>query len=65
MTARAARPAAREIIGVTVLVRDLAVARRVLGANGVPMVSVAGCGGALWVAPADAHGAWLEFAERL
>jgi len=58
------RSPARTLIGVTVLVRSLAAARRVLEASHVPIVAPAQCmSQSLWIAPSDAHGLWLEFAE--
>ena len=53
------------VLGVTVFVKDLSAARRLLDAHGVRHLSPAACGGgALWVGPGDAHGLWLEFATR-
>jgi len=58
------RSQARNLIGVTVRVRSIAAARRILEKNHVPIVRPASCrSDSLWVGPSSAHGLWLEFAQ--
>jgi hypothetical protein len=53
---------ARELTGITVLVRDLATARRVLYQNGVAFSQPAGCREkSAWV---KTHALWLQFLQR-
>ena len=59
------RPADRSIVGMTVLVEDISVARKVLRANKVRFTEPKGCAGlSLWIAPASAQNVWLELHER-
>jgi hypothetical protein len=54
----------RTIIGLTVLVRDLLTARRVLTAHKVHFLKDRACGRhSLWIAPKDAQNVWLELRQ--
>jgi Glyoxalase-like domain len=55
----------RSMLGLTVLVRNLVTARQVLQRNGVPYRQPPICGNhSFWIAPAQAHGLWLELSDR-
>lgn len=55
----------RSIIGMTVLVKNLSVARKVLRRNKVPFTEPVECGGlSLWISPLSSQNVWLEFHER-
>jgi hypothetical protein len=59
------RSDARSIIGVTVLVEDLATAERILEANHIRYQTPKACENtSLWVAPSDAYNVWLELSQR-
>jgi len=59
------RPAERSLIGLTVLVEHLAVARRVLRGARVRFTEPRGCRRqSLWIAPASAQNVWIELRER-
>ena len=61
---KVARPSARSVIGVTVLVRSLAAAKAVLASNQITYLQPKSCGGgSLWITPTQAHGLWLELTE--
>jgi Glyoxalase-like domain len=54
----------RTIVGLTLSVRDLQTARRLLDKNGIQYVSNAHCPQpSVWIAPAAAHGVWLELRQ--
>jgi Glyoxalase-like domain len=54
----------RTIVGLTLSVRDLQAARRLLDKNGIQYVSNAHCPQpSVWIAPAEAHGVWLELRQ--
>jgi hypothetical protein len=54
----------RSIIGATVTVRSVAIARSILAGNRVPYIQVAGCArDSIWVGPKDSHGLWLELRQ--
>jgi hypothetical protein len=54
----------RSIVGATVTVRSLPVARHVLTNNRIAFEVPAGCDDrSLWVGPRAAHGMWLEFRQ--
>lgn len=58
------RAEARSFLGVTVLVKSLDTARKVLEANHVTYRSPKGCGDqSVWIGPADAHNLWIELYE--
>ena len=64
VSAKVRRPPARTLLGVTVLVRSLDAARKVLDANHISIAPPTGCRShSLWVGPKDAHGLWLELAQ--
>jgi len=65
LTSRIVRTPSHTMVGLSVLVRSLAAARRVLTANGVPVIEPKACGRhSLWIAPEQAHGVWLELSDR-
>jgi hypothetical protein len=53
----------RPIVGVTVRVRSLEAARRVLRGNGVKTRETPAAPRSLFIPPAHARGLWLELAE--
>jgi hypothetical protein len=58
------RQPSREILGATVMVKRLDVARSVLDAHKTPYIFMPRCGPrSLWIGPAQAHGLWLELRE--
>ena len=66
VTSRVRQPPHRPIIGVTLLVRDIGAARRVLDLADIPYVSAPdSCAGnrSLWIQPAHAHNMWLELRQ--
>jgi len=66
VTSRVRQPPHRPIIGVTLLVRDIGAARRVLDLAHIPYVSAPdSCAGnrSLWIQPAHAHNMWLELRQ--
>ena len=66
ITSRVRQPPHRPIIGVTLLVRDIGAARRVLELADIPYVTAASsCAGnrSLWIQPAHAHNMWLELRQ--
>jgi Glyoxalase-like domain len=66
VTSRVPRSPSRSIIGVTLLVRDIGAARRVLERADIPFVPATGpCAGTpqLWIPPSHAHNLWLELRQ--
>ena len=66
VTSRARQPPHRRIVGLTLLVRDIRAARRVLELADIPYVpAAASCAGnrSLWIQPAHAHNMWLELRQ--
>ena len=55
--------ASRRVAAVILEVASIAVTRQVLAGAGVVTHRDSDCGASLWVAPADAHGLWLEFRQ--
>jgi catechol 2,3-dioxygenase-like lactoylglutathione lyase family enzyme len=56
--------AGRTIVGASVRVRSLEVARHALAAGGIAVRERPEAPGSVFVTPADAHGLWLELVER-
>jgi hypothetical protein len=66
VTSQVRRPPSRSIVGVTLLVKDIGVARQVLDRAEIPYVSPAApCASrrSLWIPPSHAHNMWLELRQ--
>ena len=65
VTSRVRQTPPRSIIGVTLLVKDIGAARRVLEHGDIPYVSAGSCAGSqsLWIQPSHAHNLWLELRQ--
>jgi hypothetical protein len=65
VTSRVRQPPPRAIVGMTLLVRDIGAARRVLEHGDIPYVSASSCSGSqsLWIQPSHAHNLWLELRQ--